>query len=65
MGCLSPQMGPAGGGPPPRAAVTPSPFSLPAAFPLPPFPACLSVSVQCGHTESVLVGVPDMGGPPR
>lgn len=44
LGCFSPQTGPAGGDPPPRAAVTLPPFSLPAApaIPLPCLPPSLT-----------------------
>lgn len=77
LGRISPQMGTAGGDPPPRAGVTPPPplrTQLPPPPPLllPPSPAepLLGLSLQSAAQRSVLtggeasVGVPDVGGPP-
>lgn len=75
LGRFSPQMGTAGGDPPPRAGVTPPPLQ-PAATSspllLPPSPAelLLGLSLQSAAQRSLLtggevsVGVPDVGGPP-
>lgn len=75
LGRFSPQMGTAGGDPPPRAGVT-VPFHT-QLLPPPPvlLPPCPAVPLSGLHLQSaaqrslltegeVSVGVPDMGGPP-
>lgn len=75
LGRFSPQMGTAGGDPPPRAGVTPplhTQLPPPPPLLLPPSPAVplLGPSPQSAAQRSLLtegevsVGVPDVGGPP-
>lgn len=70
LGRFSPQMGTAGGDPPPRAGVKSPPTSSPLLLPPSPAELLLGLSLQSAAQRSLLtggevsVGVPDVGGPP-